>query len=155
MTIARRLAFLLAVPLVALLAFGVFSRIELGKIEERSRFVAESRIVALATLGNLSRSFPELRVSVRSYLLATDDGQRTAARASFDRHEQEVHKLLTLYADTLVFSAQGRRLLGEYQTLSREWAAGARAIMALSDQGRRDEAATRLTGSLTTVGAQL
>src|SRR5215213_5094325 len=129
MTIARRLAFLLAVPLVALLAFGVFTRVELGKIEERSRFVAESRIVALATLGNLSRSFPELIISVRSYLLAMDDAQRKAARASFDHHELEVQGLLRLYADKLVSSAQGRRLLGEYQTVSREWIAGAREII--------------------------
>ena len=71
MTIAKRLIVLLAVPLVALVGLGVFTRLQL-EIEARSRFVAESRIVALATLGNLSRSFAELRVNVRSYLLATD-----------------------------------------------------------------------------------
>ena len=72
MTIAKRLIILLAVPLVALLGLGVFTRLQLAEIEARSRFVAESRIVALATLGNLSRSFSELRVNVRSHLLATD-----------------------------------------------------------------------------------
>ena len=61
MTIAKRLTFLLAVPLVALLGLGVFSRLYLARIEARSRLVADSRIVALATLGNLSRSFAELR----------------------------------------------------------------------------------------------
>ena len=66
MTIAKRLIILLAVPLVALLGLGVFTRIQLARIEARSRFVAESRIVALATVGNLSRGFSELRVNVRS-----------------------------------------------------------------------------------------
>ena len=85
MTIAKRLIILLTVPLVALVGLGVFTRLQLAQIEARSRFVAESRIVALATLGNLSRSFAELRVNVRSHLLATDDAQRAAARAAVRR----------------------------------------------------------------------
>jgi len=72
----------LGLLLVTLVALGVFTALQLAKIESRSRFVAESRIVALATLGNLSRSFAELRVNVRSYLLATNDAQRTASRAA-------------------------------------------------------------------------
>jgi hypothetical protein len=81
-TIARRLVVLLTVPLVALLGLGVFTRLQLAEIEERSRLVAESRIVALATLGNLSRGFSELRVNVRSYLLAENDTQRPSMRTS-------------------------------------------------------------------------
>ena len=101
MTIAKRLIVLLTVPLVALLGLGVFSHLQLAEIEERSRFVAESRITALATLGNLSRGFSEMRVNVRSYLLATTDVQRRAARAAFDDDEQDVVRLLATYADIL------------------------------------------------------
>ena len=83
MTIAKRLIILLTVPLVALVGLGVFTRLQLVKIEARSRFVAESRIVALATLGNLSRGFAELRVNVRSHLLATNEpNARRPARCS-------------------------------------------------------------------------
>ena len=53
MTIARRLVILLAVPLVALVGLGVFTRLEVAELEAKSRFVAESRITALAMLGNL------------------------------------------------------------------------------------------------------
>src|SRR4029453_11934168 len=113
-TIAKRLIVLLAVPLVALLGLGLFARLQLAQIEARSRFVAESRIVALATLGNLSRGFAEMRVNVRSYLLATDDAQRTAARAAFDEDERDVSRLLQQYADGLVLGDKERRLLGEY-----------------------------------------
>ena len=93
MTIAKRLIVLLAVPLAALVGLGVFTRLQLERIEARSRFVAESRIVALATLGNLSRSFAELRVNLRSHLLATTDAHRAAARALFDEDEREVNRL--------------------------------------------------------------
>ena len=44
MTIARRLILLLAVPLAALLGLGVFVRVHLAHIEERSRFMAEAQI---------------------------------------------------------------------------------------------------------------
>ncbi len=155
MTIAKRLALLLALPLMALLGLGIFTRYQLSKIEERSRFVAESRIEALATLGNLSRSFVELRVDVRVYLLATAETERTAARASFDEDERELNRLLKHYADDLVSSNQGRRHLGEFQTLSWEWIAGARQIMSLADAGRRDEALTLLNGKTGTIGEQL
>ena len=118
-TIARRLVVLLTVPLVALLGLGVFTRVQLAEIETRSRLVAESRIVALATLGNLSRGFSELRVNVRSYLLAENDKQRAAARAAFDGDEQDVRRLPREYGDSLILGDKERRLFNEYETLSR------------------------------------
>ena len=86
MTIARRIIILLAVPLVALVAFGFFTRLQLSRIEDRSRFVAESRIEALSTLGHITRSFAELRVAVRTHLVSTNEAQGGAARAVFEQH---------------------------------------------------------------------
>ena len=155
MTIAKRLIVLLTVPLVALLGLGVFSRLQLAEIEERSRFVAESRITALATLGNLSRGFAEMRVNVRSYLLATTDAQRRAARAAFDDDEQDVVRLLATYADNLVLGDRERRLLGEYQTLSREWITDAKQSMLLVNEGRSVEAIALLNGRVSDLGFRL
>jgi two-component system sensor histidine kinase/response regulator len=155
MTIATRLIILLAVPLVALLGLGVFTRLQLAKIEAQSRFVAESRIVALATLGNLSRSFSELRVNLRSHLLAANDAERAAARALFNEDEAEVNRLLQEYADDLVLGDKGRRLLDEYQTLSREWIAGTKRVMSLADEGRGAEALAFFNGSVAEHGVRL
>src|SRR5512145_3030724 len=109
MTIASRLFVLVTVPLAALVGLGVFTGLQLARIEQRSRFVSESRIAALATLGNLSRAFAEVRVNVRSHLLATTDQQRAAARARFDEDEREVDRLLQTYADHYVLGARDRR----------------------------------------------
>ena len=155
MTIAKRLIVLLTVPLVALLGLGVFSRLQLAEIEARSRFVAESRITALATLGNLSRGFAEMRVNVRGYLLATTDAQRRAARAAFDADEQDVVRLLATYADNLVLGDRERRLLGEYQTLSREWINDAKQSMLLVNEGRSVEAIALLNGRVSDLGFRL
>src|ERR1700752_5426996 len=126
MTIARRLIVLLAVPLAALVALGGFTRLRLAEIEASSRLLAESRIVAVATLGNLARSFAELRVNMRSHLLATTADQRAAARALFDGDERDVNLRLREYADNLVLGARDQRLLAEFQAYSREWITGAK-----------------------------
>jgi PAS domain S-box-containing protein len=155
MTIGKRLMILLAVPLAALLAFGVFARIQLSRIEERSRFVAESRISALATLGNISRSFSELRVNVRSYLLANNDVERAAARELFEQDEHEVTSLLKQYEDHLaVGGAQGLRLINDFKSLSREYVAAARQIMAMGDEKRHDQVAAMLSGRLSELADQ-
>jgi signal transduction histidine kinase/CheY-like chemotaxis protein len=155
MTIAKRLIFLLAVPLVALLALGVFTRLQLSRIEAQSRFVAESRIVALATLGNLSRGFAELRVNVRSYLLATTPEGRIRDRAAFDEDEGDVTRLLREYADHLVLGGREQRLIDEYRARTHEWIEGAKQAMALLDAGRRDEAVDLLNNRLFLLGLDL
>src|SRR5215813_1006359 len=107
MTIAKRLIILLAVPLLILVGLEVFTLFELSRIETRSRFVAESRIAAIATVGALSRNFTELRVDVRSYILASNQAQRAKVRSTFDEDEREVQGLLQEYADHLISSDQG------------------------------------------------
>ena len=155
MTIAKRLIILLTVPLAALVGIGVFTRLQLEQIEARSRFVAESRIVALATLGNLSRSSAELRVNLRSHLLATTDAQRAEASALFDEDERDVNRLMQEYADGLVLGDKDRRLLDEYRNVSREWMAGAKQTMSLSNEGRSGEALALFNGSFAELGPRL
>jgi signal transduction histidine kinase/CheY-like chemotaxis protein/HAMP domain-containing protein len=148
MTIAKRLIILLAVPLVAILGLGVFTRLELSKVEARTRFVVESRIEALATLGNLSRTSMKLRVDVRSHLLATNQTQRDEARAAFDEDERQASRLLQTYADHLVYGDRGHRLLNDYQAQSRDYIAGAKQAMSLADEGSREQAAAMLNGAM-------
>jgi signal transduction histidine kinase/CheY-like chemotaxis protein/HPt (histidine-containing phosphotransfer) domain-containing protein/HAMP domain-containing protein len=155
MTIARRLIVLLTVPLLALAGLGIFTRLQLADVEKRSRFVAESRIVALATLGNLSRSFVELRVHMRSHLLATTDTERALARGAFDQEERIVERLLQQYHDQFVLDDKGRRLLSQYETFSREWIAGAKRVMQLSDGGRVPDALALFNGTVAELGVRL
>jgi signal transduction histidine kinase/CheY-like chemotaxis protein/HAMP domain-containing protein len=138
MTIARRLVLLLAIPLAGLVGLGLFTRAQFARVESAARFTA-SRTRALSVLGELSGSFAELRVAMRDFLMAGDPAQRAAARSAFDENERQVTRLLQEYADGLVLSDRGRRILSDYQGLSRDWIVGARQIMALADQGRQDD----------------
>ena len=155
MTIARRLIILLAVPLTALVGLGVVTRLQLSKLEEASRYVAENQIPGLAVIGNATRAFVYLRVNVRSYLLATSPASRDKARSEFDAGEAELTRLLGHYADELISDEQNRRMLGEYQDAAREWIAGGKQVMSLAEAGRRDDAAALLEGPVTMVGNRL
>src|SRR5262245_46218969 len=140
MTIGKRLLVLLAVPLVALLLSGVVARIQLSAIQERSRFVADSQLAVVAAVGNIYRSFAEIRVNVRDFLLASDQRQRDAARAAFDENDRTLTRLLQQYGDSFVSDARNRRLLGEFRDLSRQYLVETRHAMDLAAAGRRDDA---------------
>src|SRR5262249_11196365 len=155
MTIAKPLVILLAVPLFALLGLGIFVRYQSGKVESSTRFLSESQIPSLAVLGNLSRTVEGLRVSVRNHLLATNAAEQAKARAAFDAAEADVQRLLGKYSDSLISSDRDRRLLGEYNDSSRDYIAGARQVMNLSEAGRQQEALALLNGSLTVIAQRL
>ncbi len=155
MTIGKRLILLLAVPLLALVGFGVFIRSQMAEIETRSRFVSEMQIPSLAVLGNLSRGFAELRVVVRNQVLATNPAEQAKARSAFDAVEAEVTRLLRQYEDTLISNDQDRRHLTEYRALSGDWIAGARQVMSLAADGRREDALALLNGSLSDLATRL
>lgn len=138
MTIAKRLLLLLAVPLVGLVALGVLTRMQLEDIEAHSRFVAENQVASLAALGNVSRSFAEMRVNFLGYLLSTNPVERAAAKSAFDEDKSELNRLLRQHADKMVADEKDRRLLNDYTELSREWTTEAEEAMALVEAGRRD-----------------
>ena len=111
MTIARRLILLLTVPILILIGLGIFVEVQLNRIEVRNRFVTETQIGSLEALGKISRSFTELRVNVRSYLLVADKTEQSRARALFDQDKTELSRLLGKYADAFVSDDMDRRML--------------------------------------------
>ncbi len=155
MTIARRLLLLVAVPLLILGGLGLFIHRQLESIETRTRFVAESQIGSLAALGNITRSFTEMRVNVRNALLTDDPAELARARAAFDEDRAEVERLLRHYADTLVTDDRDRRLLNEYRDSSAAWATGAEEVFSLAAAGRRGEADALLNGPLMEISLRL
>ena len=155
MTIGKRLLLLLAVPVIALLGFGIFSRIQLSRIEERSRFVSESQLAAVAVLGNISRSFAEIRISLRSFLLAIDQNQRAEAHAAFEEDDRVLSQLLQQYGDSFVHDERNRRLFGDFRELSRQYVVEARRVMALAQEGRKDEALAYFRDTIAAMGVSL
>ena len=155
MTIARRLLILVAFPLAVLLALGVFTRLLLEQVEERSRFVAEKQIAGIEALATVDRSFAQLRVIVRTHLLSDDQAARERSRAAFAAAKAEFADLLSHYADRFIADDRDRRLLNDYRVASREWIVGSERIMSLNEAGRHDEALALMNGTVGDVGLGL
>jgi len=155
MTIGKRLIVLLAVPLVGLVALGVLARVQLATIEERSRFVAESQLASVALLGNIARHFEEIRVNLRSFLLARDQAHRAAALQLFNEDDEELTQFLQQFGDSFVTDEHNRRLLDDFRTLSRQYIQEARQVIALSDADRRDDALSSFETTVTPLGIRL
>jgi signal transduction histidine kinase/DNA-binding response OmpR family regulator/HPt (histidine-containing phosphotransfer) domain-containing protein len=149
MTIAKRLSFLLAVPLLALVGLGTFSRWQFATIESWSRSLAEKQVPSLAALGNISRRFAELRVDIRNHVLAADDDERAQVRASFDRDEVELARLLEHFERDLISDEEDRRLLNDYRAEQHAWIARAKEIMSLAGTGRVEQASVLLRDPIT------
>src|SRR5262249_7601748 len=155
MTMARRILLLAAATPLVLVALGVLNQIELSSIETRSRFVAQKQVPSLSTLGNVSRTFEELRVVLRDHLRATDSTAQAAARAGFAARRSELVRLLRQYADALVSDDQDRRLLDDFRTTSSEWISDAERVMSLVESARPDEATAVLNSArMTELGSR-
>jgi PAS domain S-box-containing protein len=140
MTIARRISLLaVAAPLV-LVALGVVNYQALDRIESRMRFVAEIQVPSLSGLGRISTLYGEVRAALRDHLIAPDGEGRRRARETIASRRVELEKLLGGYADRLVADDRDRRLLEAFRVSCARWIAAAEEVVALSDEGRRDEA---------------
>ncbi len=155
MTIARRILLLAGMPALILIALGALNQIELGDVESRSRFVAQMQVPSLSALGNISRTFEEMRVALRDHLLATDPPVQAKARETFAARQIELVRLLRQYADAMVSDERDRRLLDEFRDTHAEWTKDAEAVMSLAEKHRRDEAAALLhSGRMEALGAR-
>ena len=155
MTIAKRLLLLLSIPLATLLGLGVFTKMELDRIDERGRFVAETQISSLAVAATIMQTFSDLRADARSYLLVDDAKSRSELQTAVERRKTEVARLLRQYADTLVSDERDRALTAELRERTREWIAGAEQAMALAAAGDQRAAVAHLTRGLAPLGEQV
>jgi len=144
MTISRRLTILVAVPVLALVAFGAFVEIQIGRVERMSRFVIDMQMESVAVLGKALRQLADARASVRDCLMATDPASRARSEQAFHDRESRLSQLLSQYGHRLVSDQEDRRLLNQFVDLHYQWSAEADKLMSLNAKGRRAEAIDRM-----------
>ena len=155
MTIAKRLLLLLSIPLATLLGLGLFTKMELDRIDERGRFVAETQISSLAVAANIMQTFSDLRADARTYLLVDDPRSRSELLTAFEGRKVELTRLLRQYGDTLVSDERDRTLTAEMRERTRDWIAGAEQAMAMARAGDHQGAVAHLTRDLAPLGEQV
>jgi PAS domain S-box-containing protein len=156
MTIAKRLALLLALPIVVLLALSGFFIFELVGIQHKSRFVSETQIESLGVLGNISKHVGEARVELRNSLLAEDPAITAERATAFEKHVEETSNLLAQYGDKLITGEHDRREYSEFREVFHDWTTEAKKLISLSSSGHRTEARAALfSGDMTSLGRDL
>ena len=155
MNIAKRLALLLAVPLLVLAGLAVFVHLQLTTIDDHGQDMADIQVPTLAILGSVTRAYGELRVDARDYVTTTDVTQRNAVAAHFRLTEAEMNRLFEYYARALVTGQEDRQLLENFRGLVQEWIAGAREVMAEADRGQAADAYERLHGRMRDVAIRV
>jgi signal transduction histidine kinase/CheY-like chemotaxis protein/HPt (histidine-containing phosphotransfer) domain-containing protein len=140
MTIAKRLILMLAIPLIALAGLGYFVTNQITRIESLSRFVVDSQIESLATLGSISRCSSDMRVAIRNILLTEDIAEQGRAETLLRQSQSELTGLLSRYGDALISSEKDRRLFIDYRDVVREWSAEAEKLVSLKKTRLREEA---------------
>ncbi len=154
MTIAKRLLVLLSIPLVTLIALGVFVNTRLDQIDERGRFVAQTQIGSLALSATVMQLFGEMRADARSYMLADEAGSRGQLQTVFDRKKAELVRLVRRYEDSFVSDDRDRALTMQVRERTREWITVAEQAMGLASAGDHHAAATLVNHRLTPLGEE-
>ena len=155
MTIARRLIYLVALPLVVLIGLSIFTKVELAEIQKRSLSVAETQVESLAALANVTRSFADLQGSLRSHLLNNNEAEKDKTKKIYEAKKADFAKLISTYADTLISDTRERGFLNHSRDLSIKYITGADKVISLDADGKRDEALALLLGSQTELGSQI
>src|SRR6478752_7152814 len=105
-SISRRLLLLVAIPLLGLLALGLYTRAQLLTLEARTRFVAEEQVANLTALAAIHRNITELRVVVRNRLIEDDASAQAQQRNAYDAAKREAAQLLASYEDSHISDDQ-------------------------------------------------
>ena len=155
MTIAKRLIILLGVPLVILLGVGISGVVLLGHVEERARLAAITQSESLAMLGTISRAQTEMRVNVRSCVLAEDSASRAVALGAFNEDMSEVERLLLEYSQRLITTGKDAALCNEFSDLLHKWEEVAAEVCTLAGAGKQSEAVHLLNGEASSLGKRL
>ena len=144
MSISRRLTLLLAIPLSAICGLYFLGTTRFSRIETQSRIMG-LQVGSITALGSVLRCFAEMRLSVRSYLMAGEPAEQARAEAAFRQNQAELNRLLARYGDKLISSDEDRRLLYAFQDLSGRWRAEIEKILAQVAAGRREDAIAATT----------
>jgi signal transduction histidine kinase/DNA-binding response OmpR family regulator/HPt (histidine-containing phosphotransfer) domain-containing protein/HAMP domain-containing protein len=155
-SISRRLLLLVAIPLLGLLALGLYTRAQLLTLEARTRFVADEQVANLTALAAIHRNITELRVVVRNRLIEDDASAQAQQRKAYEAARREAAQLLASYEDSHISDDQDRRLLGEFRSLQLRWLDEADRMMAMADSGNVVEARQVMTSPrLTELGHRM
>jgi PAS domain S-box-containing protein len=138
--IASRLAWMLAIPLGALVVLGMFAWNEFNTIEKTNAVVIEQQIPSLIAVAAINGRFAELQRDVQQHVYATDPAVMQAAKDQFVLDGAELEKQFDAYRKQFGSDDEEADNGDEAHKLMRSWLDLANRTMAQSESGQKAEA---------------
>ncbi|KAB8057632.1 HAMP domain-containing protein [Janthinobacterium violaceinigrum] len=147
MKIGTRLRCSFALLTLLLLATAALGMLRLSSLELRMRDVIDDKYPKTVLANDIIKNVNIIARSSRNLLLMTEPQQLAQERATIARAGGETEKGLA-QLDTVVLSPQGRTLMAAVTQARATFNGGRDKVLALLDEGARDEATSLLLGTV-------
>ncbi|MBS1160728.1 MAG: nahY [Proteobacteria bacterium] len=149
MTISKRLLVLMTTSILALVAVALLNLFQMGRVYEAANYSNENVVPSVIALDQALLEFSHIRVRLYRHVLHTDAKIQADLETRISQARQGVEKTLSGYT-SLISNADDQRLLENDQKSFAAYAASVNETLALSKQGKQEEARKHLTDAATT-----
>ena len=139
MTVAQRLALLIGVAIVALLALGGVGYVQMHKVFAEADFADEVTVPALHAIGNINDAAATTRVEVRNHLLAADAAKYEEIEKSIAAGRAQLDDAFKVY-EKGIRGDEERKLFDDVRARYAEAVSEQDQAIALSKQNKKAEA---------------
>ena len=139
MSIAKRIAMLVLLGVIALVVQGSFSLWQMASINEGVRETEENLVPSIMTLDQAQIAFLRARPPLLNHLLESDADKKASHEKRFHERIEQMRKALADYGK-LVLDPQDKSLYENDLKQADLYENGAKKILAASRAGQRDEA---------------
>jgi methyl-accepting chemotaxis protein len=146
MTIAKKIAILVLLGVMALVLQGSFALWQLAKINDGVFETEQNLLPSIMTLDKAQIAFLRARPPLLSHLLESDPAKKAALEKRFNERIDQMRQQLGTYGKLVIY-AKDKELYETDLKQADQYEASARKVLAASRDGQRDEA-NRLLGEM-------
>ncbi len=140
MSIAKRLYLLMAASLAGVLIVAAAGLIQINKVFDAANYGNANTIPSLIDLNDAMVAAAISRTRVWQYMAADDPAARDKIRSRIAENDKAVEAALTHYEKENLSDDTDRKLIAEIRKTYADFADLRKKIMALADEGKREEA---------------
>jgi len=140
MSIAKRLYLLMLVSLISLLAVAGAGLVQINKVFTAANYGNQNTIPSLVDLSDAMVAGAIARTRVWQYMAADDQASRDKIRTKIAESDKATEAALAQYEKENISDETDRKLIAEIRKSYADFAELRKKIMAMSDEGKRDEA---------------
>ncbi|NRR33463.1 MCP four helix bundle domain-containing protein [Oxalobacteraceae bacterium] len=143
--IARKLMLAFGVVIAMTVFLGLYSLGQLTKVNNASTEIATNWLPAIRYLGQMQTSMSRYRISEATHILLSEEADMAATDKSMASRTETLRKQQAAYA-ALVSEPEEKRIYADLQKSLDDYLANSAKLVALSREGKKDEARALFRG---------